>query len=112
MLAYLAHPAVLDHRAMGSYGDRWMQCSWCNRWGKTVPDNLRPWWVPGLWDIDGIGLLCDTCNDHGFPPHDRYVQAILKVSGLSSELIAAFAYPVYAEAIAYAAYPAAVVQGG
>ena len=75
-------------------------------------DDDRPWWVPGLWDIDGIGLLCDTCDYAGYPPHGRYLQAVLKVSRSSSELIVAYLYPVYAEAIAYAAYPVAVVQGG
>ena len=81
-----------------------MQCSWCKRWGKCNPDDLRPWWIPGLWDIDGIGLLCDTCKDSGRPPHGRYMQAVLKVPRSAGELIAAYKYPVYAEAIGYAAF--------
>ena len=81
-----------------------MQCSWCKRWGKCNPDDLRPWWIPGLWDIDGIGLLCDTCKDAGRPPHGRYLQAVLKVPRSAGELIAAYKYPVYAEAIGYAAF--------
>ena len=79
--------------------------------GKTECNYLRPW-VPELWDIDGVGKICDTCSDYGCPPHGRYVQTVLKVSRTSAKPIAAFAYPVYAEAIRYAAYPAAVVQGG
>ena len=81
-----------------------MQCSWCKKWGKCIPDDYRPWWIPGLWDIDGIGLLCDTCKDAGRPPHGRYLQAVLKVPRSAGELIAAYKYPVYAEAIGYAAF--------
>ena len=108
----LAHFAVLAHRTMGSHGYDWRQCSWCNRWGKCLGDEVRPYWIPGLWDIDGIGLICDTCGHAGCPPHGRYLQAILKVSRTASELIAAYAYPVYAEATTYATYPASCVQDG
>ena len=70
-----------------------------------IGDDYRPWWIPGLWDIDGIGLLCDPCKYAGCPPHARALQAVLKVSRSLSERIAAYACPVYAEATAYAAYP-------
>ena len=108
----LAHSAVLAHRTMGSHGYAWRQCCWCNRWGKCLADELRPDWIPGLWDIDGIGLNCDTCHHANSPPHARYLQALLKVSRLSSECIAAYTYPVYAEATTRATYPLAVVLDG
>ena len=69
-----------------------------------MTDEWRPWWIPGLCDIDGIGLLCDPCNNAGRPPHGRYLQAVLKVPRSAGELIAAYKYPVYAEAIGYAAF--------
>ena len=80
--------------------------------GKVPARRLSALLEPGLRDIDSKGLICDPCDYAGCPPHGRYVQAVLKVSRSSSELIAAYAYSVYAEAIAYAAYRAAVVQGG
>ena len=91
-----------------------MQCSWCKRRGTCQPDDLRPWWVPGLWNIEGIGLLCDKCDDHGDPPHARYLEGLLrtKVSRTSSELIAAYTYPVYAKAIAIPGNQASLAQGG
>ena len=92
----LAHSAVLAHPTMWSHGHQWMQCSWCNPWEQCLGDDDRPYWIPAL-------LICDTCDHAGCPPHGRYLQAILKVSRLSSELIAAYAYPVYAETTTTAA---------
>ena len=50
--------------AMGSFGDAWMQCDFCNWWGKCtgeeLPDHLR------LYNIDtrhGGLLLCGYCVD-------------------------------------------------
>ena len=46
---------------MGSYGDRWLRCAECGRWGKCMlPENLPPD-VPSLIDIDGVGVVCDPC---------------------------------------------------
>ena len=114
MLVSVAHPAVLDHRTMGSYGYRWLQCSWCDRWGMCTPDDYRPYWVPGLTDVDGIGVLCDPCVNRWWPPHAEYLQRLLPVSRTSSELIAAYTYPVYAEVTTYPAYRRyrSDVQGG
>ena len=79
-------------------------------------DDDRPYWVPGLLDIDGIGVLCDTCDnaacDDIGPPHARYLQAILKVSRPLSELIAAYAYPVYAKATTSVTHPSVAMPDG
>ena len=65
----------------------------------------------GLWIIGGVGVLCHQCDDHGDPPHARYVQALLTghVSRTPSELIAAYAYPAYA---AGKSVPVTLVVGG
>ena len=71
----------------------------------------RLWRVQGLWFIGGIGLLCNKCDDHGDPPHARYVQVLLKksISRIPAELIAAYTYPVYAVA---KTHPCTPVVGG
>ena len=53
--------------AMGGYGDRWVQCTYCRKWGKCSID-LAPNITP-LADVDGIGVLCDPCRDRGGPPN-------------------------------------------
>ena len=47
---------------MGSYGDIWLHCDWCWRWGKCVADEFLDGADP-LTDVDGVGLLCDRCLD-------------------------------------------------
>ena len=96
-------PAVLEHRTMGSYGYRWMQCSWCNVWGRVAwpVDTIQPPIV--LFDVDGCGLICEPCYDRGWPPHALYVIHVLRRSRASlptrvAELIAVYAYAAYAEA--------------
>ena len=59
-----------------------------------------------------IPIYCVTCADAGGPPHGRYLEAILKVSRSSSELIAAYTYPVYANATTSATHPSAVMPDG
>ena len=110
----LAASVAIAHRTMGSYGGALMQCCWCNRWGKCSGDvvGIDGIVIKGLWDVDGIGLNCDTCYYTGSPPHARYLQALLKVPRLSSECIAAYTYPVYAEATSRATHPLAVVLDG
>ena len=83
---------------MGSHGTGWLRCEWCRRWGKCLchlPDGVAP-----LTDIDGIGLLCDSCYDRSCPPHYDYVERILvsKLGGTTepAHTIANFAYPVCA----------------
>ena len=112
VLVSVAHSAVLDHRTMGSYEERLLECSWCRRLGMDSPAGHRPHWVPGLTYIVDFGVLCDPCLHTWWPPHAEYLQRLLPVTRTSSELIVAYAYPLYAEAIVDAAYPAGVVEGG
>jgi len=87
----------LLHTLMGSYGDRWLQCSWCERWGKCLPDAglSLPDDAVGLWDVDGVGVLCDPCCERRCPPHYDRLQGLLQTRlPLKSaiELIADFRY--------------------
>ena len=77
------------------------RCSWCNKRGLCQADHPREWRVQGLWSIGGIGLLCNSCDDHGDPPHARYLRELLghRIPRTPLETIAAFMYPVYAEVI-------------
>ena len=92
---------------MGSYGDAWLHCLWCNQKGKSLQDDYLPPGVYGLKDIDSVGgVLCDACYDRGSPPHYSYLQALLasKLGNASNStaflLIALYAYPVYFKATA------------
>ena len=62
--------------------------------------NEVPPGVSQLSDIDGVGLLCDPCQERG-PPHAEYLGKILrhKLTGDSTvfHCIAGFAYSVYFE---------------
>ena len=84
---------------MGSYGDRWLQCCFCEKWGKCLPDGglLLPDDAVALWDVDGAGILCDPCLERGYPPHYDYLKGLLQARlGETPELvecIADFAYP-------------------
>ena len=71
--------------------------------GMCLPDDYRPYPVPSY---------CNPCADAGGPPHGRYLEAILKVSRSSSELIAAYTYPVYANATTSATHPSVVMLDG
>ena len=64
-------------------------------------DDVRPYPLP---------IYCVPCTDAGSPPHGRYLEAIIKVSRTSSELIAAYAYPVYAAATTAASHPIVVMH--
>jgi hypothetical protein len=80
---------------MGSYGDRWLTCSWCWAWGK----NIAITGIPGLWDIDGVGLLCDDCIQLSEPPwkpnnRDRTARRLslsMPVAMRSDEVLSAIA---------------------
>ena len=50
---------------MGSYGDRWLQCSWCCTWGKCCHDDLLQG-AERLHRIRGTGYLCEWCLDFGW----------------------------------------------
>lgn len=90
---------------MGSYGDAWLHCLWCNQKGKSLLDEYLPPDVYGLRDVDSVGgVLCDACYDRGSPPHDSYLERLL-ASKLGNgttlvHLIALYAYPVYFKATA------------
>ena len=87
MLVSIAHPAAVAHRAasgalaMGSYGDEWVQCEFCDRWGKCTRwwwDYTRDCWADGFFDVDGVGVLCEACLDRGCPPHAADLQALFR----------------------------------
>ena len=49
---------------MVCYDYVWLQCE-CGREGKCIwdlPPNVAP-----LWDVDGVGLLCELCLDDAHP---------------------------------------------
>ena len=65
---------------MGSYGDRWLRCTWCWRWGKCLPDEYLNGADP-LIDIDMVGVLCERCFALEEPPwwpnnRQRYVMKL------------------------------------
>ena len=73
---------------MGSYGDRWLQCTYCGKWGKCLEHPL-PIGTPSLLDVDGSGVLCDPCYDRGYPPHSSVPPALeLATSPAEPELAA------------------------
>ena len=92
---------------MGSYGDAWVTCTYCGRWGKSVP---RYWdysdhrWKNGFWNVDGCGMLCEPCFDRRVPPHADYVHTVVcrhmpttfPMPHSVAERIATYAYPVCA----------------
>ena len=53
--------------ATGSYGDRWLYCAWCWRWGKCLADERLNGAEP-LTDVDGVGTMCDRCLELEEPP--------------------------------------------
>ena len=68
---------------MGHYDRDWMDCAWCGKW-EEVDFHL---------DVDGVGVLCLNCYDHG-PPHYEYLRGMLK-NHIPPHLVikvAAFAY--------------------
>ena len=77
---------VLLHTLMGSYGDRWLRCSWCEKWGKCQYNLYLP--AVSLIDVDGIGVLCDSCFERTPPEpvHYDYLKGLLQ-KVLSSEII-------------------------
>ncbi len=58
---------------MGSYGDRWLQCAYCGKWGKCIDEDG----VEHLCDAGPKGPLCDPCYDRGQPPHLRKYSRLL-----------------------------------
>jgi hypothetical protein len=52
----------------GFYEDSWLQCHWCCKWGMSLWPPVLPAGVLPLTDIDGLGYLCDACQDLDEPP--------------------------------------------
>ena len=50
------------------YDDKWIQCEWCWKWGMALWPPALPEDVLPLWDIDGLGYLCDNCFALEEPP--------------------------------------------
>ena len=65
---------VLLPTLMGSYGDRWLECSWCEKCGKCLDYLYLP--AVSLTDIDGIGVLCDSCILRTEPVHYDYLRGL------------------------------------
>ena len=78
---------------MGSYGDAWLQCTYCGKWGKCLEHPL-PIGTPSLLDVDGSGVLCDPCYDRGYPPHYDWLEIMFatKLGGLPLTTIAITEY--------------------
>ena len=59
---------------MGSYGDTWLQCAYCGKWGKCIDED-------GVTRLCGVldlsGPLCDPCYDRGQLPHFRKYSRLL-----------------------------------
>ena len=94
------HPplSAVSGLAMGSYGNAWLRCSWCGRLGQCARDVVDG---PSLLtQIDGDGLLCETCEVRDCPPHYNYLWWLMR-SRLPVQptwLIANFAYPACVKA--------------
>ena len=53
-----------------------------------------------LFDVDGIGLLCELCDVRNGPPHYEYLHKLLRAKLADKNqvyAIANFAYPICAE---------------
>ena len=80
---------------MGSYGDRWLRCSWCSRWGQCKSDVPAPY--ASLLDADGVGVICIPCYHRCYPPHYHYLLMLLGVEWSVAVDIANYAYPICAQ---------------
>ena len=86
---------ALFYKAMGSYGDEWLWCCKCWRWGKCMWPEYLPPNVPALWDIDNYGLVCDLCFDDAYPQLTLpFFRGKFPVD--VADLIESFAYPEWA----------------
>ena len=70
---FISHSTLHDTAAarlrsdMGSDDDAWLWCNRCWRWGKCLADEYLHG-AQSLTDIDGLGLLCETCMALSEPP--------------------------------------------
>ena len=58
---------------MGDYGDSWLQCAYCGKWGKCI-DEVG---ASLLCDVDPVGPLCNPCEVRGQPLHFRKYSRLL-----------------------------------
>ena len=90
-----------DICTMGSYGDRRMPCTWCGREGQCLwPEYLAAPHLVSLFDVDGIGPICDRCSDRGRPPQYEYMAMVLpRLGGLPEvmDLLAEYVFQVCAD---------------
>ena len=85
---------------MGSYGDQWLRCTWCTKWGKCLA-YPEPY-AASLIDVDGSGVLCDPCYERGWPPHyDKLEMLLAKKLDAASETVRMIAEFAYAPCAAY-----------
>ena len=77
---------------MGSRGDARMQCAYCEKSGKCLDDVYPP--AVSLMDVDGIGVVCDPCDERGYPVHYDYLKGLLQAR-LSSEIVEGIADLAY-----------------
>ena len=61
--------------AMGSYGDVWLRCRWCARWGKCTYALCG---AEPLIGVDAVGgVLCEPCINRGCQPHPDWLRRLL-----------------------------------
>ena len=53
---------------MGSHGDVVLHCCWCECEGKCLLDEYLGGYK-GLWDVDGVGVMCSPCLELKEPPN-------------------------------------------
>ena len=73
LLRILAPPAMVTYPnpcyvSEGFYRNRWAQCHWCWKWGMSLWPPVLPTNVLPLWNVDGVGYLCDHCLALDEPP--------------------------------------------
>ena len=89
---------VLLHTLLGSYGDFWLECSWCEKWGKCLDNLYLP--AVSLTPVDGIGFLCDSCMLRNEPFHYDYLRGLFQATISDANVFS----PEIVESIADIAY--------
>ena len=80
---------------MGSYGDSWIRCFWCSKWGQCKSVVPEPY--ASLLDVDGVGVICIPCYNRCCPPHYYYLFKLLGVEWSAAVDIANYTYPICAQ---------------
>ena len=87
--------------AQGDHMHKWVRCAYCSRRGKSNEWHWNRTASACSWEIDSIGVLCFACYERDYPPHSEYVQKLLPVPPTTALIIAAFAYPIFANRLAF-----------